>query len=196
MKTELVLLGRHFKLVSRGSRRRLVLIFYAAFAALIAVSWLIDPSGFGAAFMTVEFTILLGPILGGYLCGWFKPFNVGLVKPFGGNEVLSYSAKKNRSALSTFFYPEEGSWGIRNDERELGRRDHAHLVAYRWVSMIGMIAFLIQFVDSSPLHRYVDIPATFIHRIIYLFLQAGYILSLTLPPAIILWTEPDMEVPQ
>jgi hypothetical protein len=172
------------------------MIFYASFAALIAISWLIDPSGYGAAFMTIEFTILLGPILGGYLCGWFKPFNVGLVKPFGGNEALQYSAKKNRSALSRYFYPEEGFQGIHNDERELGRRDHAHFLAYRFVSIIIMIAFLIEFLDSSSLRRFVDIPETLVHRIIFLFLQAGYILSLTLPPAVILWTEPDMEVPQ
>jgi hypothetical protein len=198
MKAELILFGRHFKMVSRTRRRRLVLIFYAAYAALIAASWFIDPSGYGGAFITIEFTILVGPILGGYLCGWFKPFNVGLVKPFGGNEVLRYSAKKSRSALSRLFYPESGFPGIKNDERDLSRRDHAHFLAYRVISGLIMLAFLIEFLDSSPSHRVslsslIGISAVAVHRAIYLLLQAGYILAVTLPPAIILWTEPEME---
>jgi hypothetical protein len=200
MRTELVLFGRHYKMASRTRRRRLVLIFYAAYAALITASWLIDPSGYGAAFMTIEFTIFAGPLLGGYLCGWFKPFNVGLVNPFGGNEILRYSAKKSRSALSKLFFPEAGFPGIRNDERELNRRDHVHFLAYRVISGIVMLAFLIEFMDSPysshetwTLCSLLGISVIAVHRAICLLLQAGYILALTLPPAIILWTEPDME---
>jgi hypothetical protein len=198
MRTELILFGRHFKMASRSRRRQLVLIFCAAFAGLISASWLIDPSGYGGAFFTVEFTIFAGPILGGYLCGWFKPFNVGLVKPFGGNEVLKYSAQKNRSMLSQAFYPEEGFPGIRNDERELSQRDHAHFLAYRVVGGLVILAFLFEFMArGSARHKLssLGISDTVVHQTIYLVLQAGYILTLTLPPAVLLWTEPDMEEP-
>ncbi|MGD0733380.1 MAG: hypothetical protein ABR956_19105 [Terracidiphilus sp.] len=168
MKTELVLFGRHFKMASRARRRRLVVIFYAAFAALISASWFIDPSGYGAAFLTIEFTIFVGPILGGYLCGWFKPFNVGLVTPFGGNEVLRYSAKKSRSGLSRLFYPEEGFPGIRNDERDLSRRNYAHFLAYRVLVGIVGSAFLVEFLGSSSLHKMLGTSATLFNQVIYL----------------------------
>lgn len=200
MRTELVLFGKHFKLASRAQRRRLVAIFYAAFATLISAAWLIDPSGYGGAFFTMYFTALFGPILGGYLCGWLKPFNVGLVKPFGGNEVLKYSNKRNRSALSKTFYPEGGFPGIRNDERELSQRDHAHFIAYRALALIVMLAFFLQFTQSSPFfYKHVAFWTSFgfstiaLNRVTYVLLQAGYILALTLPPAVRLWTEPDME---
>jgi hypothetical protein len=203
MKTELVLFGKHFKMASQARRRRLVLIFYAAFAALIAASWFIDPSGYGSGFMTIEFTILAGPILGGYLCGWFKPFNVGLVQPFGGNEILKYSAKKSRSALSRLFYPQEGFPGIRNDERDLSKRDHAHFLAYRVLSVLFMLAFLIEFMGRPfsfhptwTMWSLLGVSTSGVHHAIFLLLQAGYVLALTLPPAIILWTEPDVEEEQ
>ena len=203
MRTELILFGRHFKMASQVRRRRLVSIFYATFAALIAASWIIDPSGYGAAFMTIEFTILVGPILGGYLCGWFKPFNVGLVKPFAGNEILRLSAKKSRSAFSRFFYSQAGVPEINNDERELGRRDYAHFIAYRVLSVLIMLAFFIAYFErpfsSHPtwtLWSLLGLSSGGAHRAIFLLLQAGYILALTLPPAVILWTEPDMEEPQ
>ena len=193
MRTELVLFGRHFKMASRGRRRRLVLLFYSAFAALVSAAWVIDPSGYGGAYFTIDFTIFVGPLLGGYLCGWFKPFNIGLVTPFGGNEVLRYSARKNRSALSKAFYPKEGFPDIRNDERELIRRDHVHFLAYRALGGLVGLAFLIEFLSSSPLSGMIATGVA--HRAIYILLQAGYILALTLPAAIVLWTEPDMEDP-
>jgi len=180
-------------MASRGRRRRLVLIFYSAFAALVSAAWAIDPSGYGGAYFTIEFTIFVGPLLGGYLCGWFKPFNIGLVTPFGGNEVLRYSARKNRSALSKAFYPKEGFPDIRNDERELIRRDHVHFLAYRALGGLVGLAFLIEFLSSSPLSGMIATGVA--HRAIYILLQAGYILALTLPAAIVLWTEPDMEDP-
>jgi len=202
MRTELVIFGRHFKMASRARRRQLVLIFYAAFASLITASWWIDPSGYGGAFFTIEFTIFVGPFLGGYLCGWFKPFNVGLVKPFRGNEILKYSARKNSSASSQAFYPEEALPGIRNDERELTQRDHAHYIAYRVLGGLVTLAFLIQFMASVPapdeirtLRNLLGLTDIVVRHTIYLLLQAGYILALTLPPALVLWTEPDMEEP-
>jgi hypothetical protein len=195
MRTDLILFGKHFKMASRTHRRRLVLLFYVVFAALISASWFIDPSGFGAGFFTIEFTIFVGPILGGYLCGWFKPFNVGLVKPFGGNEVQRYAAKRPRSAFARLFYPAEGFPGIQNDERDLSRRDHAHFLAYRVLGGIVMLAFLIEFLGTSKGHL-LGVLESFVPRAIYLLLQAGYVLAFTLPPAILLWNEPDMEAPE
>jgi uncharacterized membrane protein YeaQ/YmgE (transglycosylase-associated protein family) len=68
MKTELVLFGKHFNLAPRARRRRLVVAFYGIFAALLLASWLMG-SHTGGGSITVMFTILIGPILGGYFYG-------------------------------------------------------------------------------------------------------------------------------
>ncbi len=202
MRTELNLFGKHFNMATQARRRQLVAAFYSFFSILVAVCWLVSPSGYGASFVTIEFTIFAGPILGGYLTGWIIPFSkTSMVKPFGGNQVLKYCSKSSRSALSRFFYPYPAfpdADEIRNDERELNRRNYAHFVAYRILGTLLGMAFLIDFLNSSESHILVGIgiSALLAHRLIQVFLQAGYILFLTLPAAILLWTEPDMETEQ
>jgi hypothetical protein len=60
---------------------------------------------------------------------------------------------------------------------------------------------LIEFMDSSyssyttwSLWSSLGVSAIAVHRAIYLLLQAGNIFALTRPPAILLWTEPDMDL--
>ncbi|MGB6728245.1 MAG: hypothetical protein WBE74_20305 [Terracidiphilus sp.] len=199
MRTELNLLGKHINMATRTRRRWLVASFYIFFLVLIAVSWLASPSGTGASFVTIEFTIFAGPILGGYLTGWIIPFSkASMVKPFGGNQVLKYCSKRSRSALSRFFYPYPAfpeANEIRSDERELNRRNDAHFVAYRILGVMFVAAFVLDFFNSSEsqILALAGIPAPTVHKAIQVLLQAGYILFLTLPAAILLWTEPDME---
>jgi hypothetical protein len=203
MKAELVLFGKHFNMASRARRRRLVILFYAAFAALILATWLVDSSGYGSSFFTFQFTILVGPILGGYLCGWFKPFKTGLVRPSFGNEmIVRYSARKSRSVLSKRFFPEEDFPEIRNDERDLNQRDHVHFLAYRVLALLIMLAFFLQFTESAPFfHKHIAFWTSFgittivLQHLTLVLLQTGYILTLTLPPAIVLWCEPNLELP-
>lgn len=194
MNTRLNLLGKRINMAPRARRRWLVFTFYTIFGALLSAAWFANAAGSGSSWITIEFTVLIGPLLGGYLSYfWGKTGPGGLVKPFGGNEVLKYHARKSRTSLSRMFYPEDADWSnIRNDERDLNRRDNAHYLAYRVLGALVVLAFLIDYMTSSPTVLLQFAPVLG-HHIVRLLLQCGYILFLTLPSAILLWTEPDME---
>ena len=83
------------------------------------------------------------------------------------------------------------------DEREVHRRDHAYYVAHQplaWVLLIALFAAGVRglypaFSVASPGLR------AFLDQLPYAVLVAGGVLYATLPQAILLWTEPDMEEP-
>ncbi len=80
------------------------------------------------------------------------------------------------------------------DERELHRRDHAYFLAYWWWDFTLLPAIF------AAGFRINGIPATwnpelraFLYQLPVALLLASGILYYTLPQAILLWTEPDME---
>jgi hypothetical protein len=92
-----------------------------------------------------------------------------------------------------------GNMHALGDEREMHRREHAHFKAY---SLFGKLVVAILIADAyfrghNPITRFlplslrggmVDWPSA-------LFMAAGMV-YLTLPRAILLWTEPDMDADQ
>lgn len=80
------------------------------------------------------------------------------------------------------------------DERDLRRRDHAYFVAYWWWDLTLFPALLAVGLKNNPFYPAWN-PALriFIDRLPYGLLIAAGILYYTLPQAILLWTEPDME---
>jgi hypothetical protein len=80
------------------------------------------------------------------------------------------------------------------DERERHRRDHAYYAAYKWWDLALISAFLATGLKNVPLSPEWN-PAlhTFFDRLSYGLLIGAGILYYTLPQAILLWTEPDME---
>jgi hypothetical protein len=94
---------------------------------------------------------------------------------------------------------------IRGDEREMHRRDHAHYVAYR-ILLYGYLALFSYYFVAIPAARYLweSHPSTLFLRVVlsgsslgqvFLFIAASLLFS-SLPQAVLLWTEPDMEEPQ
>ena len=86
----------------------------------------------------------------------------------------------------------------KDDERETIRRDHAHYVAYRFLSTILVAAlFCAWFYSPNPATSVVS-PGVrfFLQHLPYGALFAGGILYFTLPQTILLWTEPDMTAPE
>jgi hypothetical protein len=82
----------------------------------------------------------------------------------------------------------------RGDERESHRRDHAYFLAYWWWDITLLPAIL------SSGFRINGIPAAWnpelralLYQLPVALLVASGILYYTLPQAILLWTEPDME---
>ena len=88
----------------------------------------------------------------------------GLIKPFVTRTPLGSSAP----------------W--HNDERELHRRDRMHFYAYRFVVALLLLGYVL---GGDPFH-YPQMSRAII--------LGGVVLGLTLPQALLLWMEPDVEV--
>lgn len=80
------------------------------------------------------------------------------------------------------------------DERELHRRDHAYFLAHWWWDLTLLPAIF------AAGYRFKGIPATlnpdlrtFLYQLPVALLVASGILYYTLPQAILLWTEPDID---
>jgi hypothetical protein len=69
----------------------------------------------------------------------------------------------------------------RNDEREIHRRDRMHFYAYRFVVILLILGYCF---GVSPFHH---------PQVGRALLLAGMVLGPTLPQALLLWSEPDME---
>ena len=85
---------------------------------------------------------------------------------------------------------DERSW--RNDERELHQRDRAHFLAYQAVGMAVVVqAFVATVRMVAPrVQAWMTMPPD---QLYYGIAVVTITLFLTLPQAILLWTEPDME---
>lgn len=81
------------------------------------------------------------------------------------------------------------------DEREAHRWDYVHARAYRalgWVFVLALFAGY--FRGPNPITPQVgEVLRTFLEKMQFELLMAAAVLYITLPPAILLWTEPDME---
>ncbi len=96
--------------------------------------------------------------------------------------------------LLAFFFI-TGDTLARGDEREMHRRDHAHFMAFRSLGPVITAALLATFYRgpntitsaSGPLLRAI------LYNLPYALMMAALSLYCTLPQAILLWTEPDME---
>ena len=88
-----------------------------------------------------------------------------------------------------------GDMGARGDEREMHRREHAHFRAYYFVG-IGLVAALFAgfFADPNPITPLLPLALrTFLIKLPQMLLMDTIFIYITLPQAILLWTEPDME---
>jgi hypothetical protein len=88
-----------------------------------------------------------------------------------------------------------GDQRARGDEREMHRREHAHFRAY-YVLGYGILAALIAsfFADPNPITPLMPLAMrTFLIKLPQMLLMDTIFIYITLPQAILLWTEPDME---
>ena len=84
-----------------------------------------------------------------------------------------------------------------SDEREVHRRDSAYELAYRCLGVVVILTFVLAYFKNGALSLLAEygiaLPAQPFDQLIYGMLISSFILFLTLPQAILLWTEPDME---
>jgi len=178
MKTYLSFFGRKLDLASRERRRWFVVVFYISAAIIICVDWHPDGKSGQMAINVIIFTMLGGSFLGGYAT-WKNARN-SLVKPFEANNLVR--------DVRDSWYRDANRTDVWNDERELARRDNAHYRAWWYFPLIFWLAF---FLYDEPVYHAFSLAVQ--RRIVFLLIQIGFILSFTLPQAILLWTEPDLE---
>ncbi len=117
----------------------------------------------------------------------------GLIKPFSGKGPRSSPRAPSLLALGLRLYdprPEERVY--ENDERELRQRDRVHYWAYQAlvVALLGIWLLTSLKINAPRLAGLLHVSAG---RLLYGLVLATIIVSVTLPQAILLWTEPDME---
>jgi len=98
-------------------------------------------------------------------------------------------------ALIVVFTGVVGDIRLRGDERQNYRRDHAHYLAYYRLGS-GLIAALIcsSIVHSKEITAHFSMALQgYLQHLPTVMLVGTGILYMTLPQAILLWTEPDME---
>jgi len=191
MNAEVVILGRRISMASQTRRRTLVVAIYAAFAILLAALWLLTGWRGSGAYVIWAAILACRLFLGGYYSG-------GLVKPFNNKPPKEPAMPPPLLALKLRVYqpvPADDQSAWRNDERELHQRDHAHYLAYQ---AIGVAVCVPMFIASIRLIRpsllsWIPMQPDAIY---YGLTLVALILFLTLPQAILLWIEPDMEEPR
>lgn len=189
MRAELVLMGKRIDMAPRANRRSLVVLIYAGMAALMAGLWLLD--GWRTTGGYLIFTILFVNqfFLGGYAFG-------GLIKPFNGKAPHQSDPQPPFLLLALRVYPPSPEHSeYRSDERELRQRDRAHYQAYQTLApALAVIWLLASWKLHAPrLLAWIPVSADVM---LYGLVLAAVVVSVTLPQAILLWTEPDMEEPQ
>jgi len=175
-----------FNMERRPNRRRLVVVVYAVLSVLLVGGWYLDRFGLtGSVYVYFIAMFLNWKVLGGY-----GP--KGLVKPFTGEGPSVQPMPSNLVELELYAagnLPGAGPDEYRNDERELARRDRVHYQAYQVVALLLCpIWFIAQWEVRPP--RFV--PAGLLPMLLEWIALPAVLLAVTLPQAIILWTEPDV----
>jgi hypothetical protein len=188
MRAELLLMGKRIDMSVRRRRRKLVVFIYAAIAVVMTATWLQDHwHGTGSY-------VLYAALFACYMfLGGVNSYG-GLVKPFNNKRPKTYDGPQPFVLLKLRTYlpiPGVGSDYL-NDERELHQRGYAHYRAYQ---VVGLAAVLILSValfrmQNPEWFRWIPMSPGAMY---YGLLLIVVVLVLTLPQAILLWTEPDME---
>jgi hypothetical protein len=188
MNAEVVVLGRRISMARQTRRRTLVVAIYTVFALIMAIAWATTQWRGTGAYVIWAAILACRYFLGGYYAG-------GLVKPFNNKAPKEHQMPPPLLALKLRVYqpvPADDDGAYRNDERELHQRDHAHYLAFQ---AVGVAVCVPMFIASMRLIRpslmsWIPMPPDAMY---YGLTLVAMILFLTLPQAILLWTEPDME---
>jgi hypothetical protein len=193
MNAELFLLGHRIDMAPRRRRRGLVALVYALFVTGMAGGWFLDRWEFSAFGLLAGASLINHLLLGGKYLG-------GLVKPFEGKRPALNSETPALLFLRWGFagfrwsiagVPEPGDREFKSDEREQRQCDRAHYRAYRAMYVVLVLLWSAAF-NLVVHHPFLPVIAA--GQITYGLAVLSMFLSLTLPQAILLWTEPDMEL--
>jgi hypothetical protein len=184
MNAELVFFGKSVDMAARRRRRVLVVLIYAVLAALLValIHWRM-----AGAYLFWAILLACRLFLGGYDAG-------GLIKPFNGKRPRRADAPPSLLLLKLRVYqlmPDANGESYRSDERELHQRDHAHYRAYQALAIACIVPWFYSAMRLKP--DWLNWIPVAPDAVYYGLMMAILTLFLTLPQAILLWTEPDMD---
>jgi hypothetical protein len=186
MRAELVLMGKRVDMAAQAHRRALVVGLYSTLALGMAGLFYADhwrTSGYYLVFATFLINRIF---LGGYSFG-------GLVKPFSEKAPPRNDAPPPFLMLALRVYqPALSDNAHRSDERELEQRGRAHYQAYQALTVVLAVLWLLAGWNAFK-PAWIAGLGPVAPLAVYGVVLAGIVLALTLPQAILLWTEPDME---
>jgi hypothetical protein len=188
MRAELVLMGRRVDMALQSRRRGLVVGIYAAMAAMMAGLWFVDHWHSTATYLYWIMLLACRLFLGGYYRG-------GLVKPFSNKPPRERVEPHPFLALGLRVYraePADDERTFRNDERELQQRDHAHYQAYQGIGYALVALWITSYIRMLK-PGWMQWAGMSWDQVFYGLTMALMLVFFTVPQAILLWTEPDME---
>jgi hypothetical protein len=160
-----------FSMVSRSNRRLLVATTYATLMVLMATVILLLPSGrqMDAIYMCIilAYNVVSRAIFGSLVKDTVLP-------DFGGGKLISLGLAPGRRRGED-----------EPDERDVAVRNAAYFEAYRALAVYSIAIWV-----ASPL--FFALNASTAVRALQLLVMPLLAMALTLPQAVVLWTEPDM----
>lgn len=184
MRADLDFFGRRVSMARRNRRRTMIVLIYFIIAVLVIAACANSRLNDMGVYVLWAAIFACRLFLGGNAPG-------GLVKPFNSKGQREWESPPSLLALKLRVYQPIPGLGAdyRNDERELHQRDRAHYWAYQ---ILGVSILVPWFILSFPKLGFLISHALAI-QIVSGMLLASIAMFLTLPQAILLWTEPDME---
>jgi len=187
MKTELRVAGFRLNVATRRRRRALVIAIYLSLSALLCAALLWAPWALGSVLWFLFLVGLVNRIFFGGLT------TRGLVRPFASDirPLWFRDDPPPASSIDRWFWRSSPSRkDLQTDERDDRQRDRVHYRSYRILTLLTYVVWgLFAFVRMGPILGMGSLPFDFALMVA----AAVAMLALTLPQAILLWTEPDME---
>ena len=170
----------------RSARRKLVVAAYLVLAIICGVTIAfirVAPYLYSyAIYATLAFSFIVFGGLG----------RRGLLKPFPNKPpsepAMMVTVVQLHLQPAALLAKDDAAW--KNDERELSRRDRAHYHAYQPVGL-GLVVILCLTAIANHPWSWISLPVLL--QVTFGTALVATVAALTLPAAIILWTEPDLE---
>jgi len=171
-----------FSMLQRSSRRRLVAVVYATLLALIVIISAVWPhsprlsKGRAMAMMAMAWSFVLAyNVVTWSIFGKLaKDTVLPILHPIRGGEITSLGLAQEPSRQ-----PDD------LDEREVAVRNAAYFTAYRAVAVYTLLVWVAVFYSYG-------LSASAALLLIQWLVMLLVAMVLTLPPAVVLWTEPDV----
>jgi hypothetical protein len=186
MNAELQLLGVRLNFSSRSRRRGLVVLVYVVLGTFFYLSWRVDRCAGTGIYLVFFIQLVNQYFFGGVVAG-------GLIRPFSKHTrpVFLQEGPPPQSRIDRWFWRRAPRMkDLQSDERDEIRRDRAHYLAYKVMSgFVAILFLLLYFIKERPFLGSIAVPFDWALGTALL----AVLLAQTLPQAILLWTEPDME---